>query len=177
MPTLSRRGDPTVPAQPVVTWKRVIREGMAAGILGASAVAVCFLLVDAMAGAPFRTPALLGGVLFHGVADPFHPAVTAVVVLQYTLVHGAVFLVFGIIVAGLLAVAEREPRVLIALVMLFCCFEVAVVGAIAVLAEWLFAVVAWWTIIIANVLATLMMASYLLRAHGRLVREFLKADD
>ncbi len=177
MPALRTRGDPTVLAQPAVTWKRVMRQGVTVGMLGASAVAVWFLLVDAVAGAPFRTPALLGGVLFHGVTDPLHPVVTAVVVLQYTLVHGVVFLVFGLIVAGLLALADREPRLLIGLVMLFCCFEVFVVGAIAILAEWLFATVAWWTIITANVLATLMMAVYLFLAHRRLVREFLQAND
>lgn len=177
MPALSTRRDPTVLAQPAVTWKRVMREGVTVGLLGASAVAVWFLVVDAMAGEPFRTPALLGGVLFHGVPDPLHPAVTALVVLQYTLVHGVVFLVFGLMVAGLLALADREPRLLLALVMLFCCFEVLVVGAIAISAEWLFATVAWWTIITANVLATLIMAGYLFLAHRRLVRDFLTADD
>jgi membrane protein YdbS with pleckstrin-like domain len=80
-------------------------------------------------------------------------------------------------VAGLLALADREPRLLFALVMLFCCFEVFVVGAIAILAEWLFAAVTWWTIITANALATLMMAGYLFLAHRRLVRDFLTADD
>ena len=119
----------------------------------------------------------LGGVLFHGVTDPLHPAVTAVVVLQYTLVHGVVFLVFGLLVAGLLALADREPRLLFALVTLFCCFEVFVVGAIAISSEWLFATLAWWTIITANALATLMMAGYLFLAHRLLVREFLQADD
>lgn len=177
MPALSTRRDPTVLAQPAVTWKRVMREGVTVGLLGASAVAVWFLVVDAMAGEPFRTPALLGGVLFHGVPDPLHPAVTALAVLQYTLVHGVVFLVFGLMVAVLLALADREPRLLFALVMLFCCFEVFVVGAIAISAEWLFATLAWWTIITANVLATLIMAGYLFFAHRRLVREFLTADE
>lgn len=129
MLALSTRGDPTVLAQPAVTWKRVMREGVTVGMLGASAVAAWFLLLDAMAGKPFRTPALLRGVLFHGVTDPFHPAVTPAVVLQYTVVHGVVFLISGLIVAGLLALADREPRLLIGLVMLFCCFEVFVVGA------------------------------------------------
>jgi hypothetical protein len=63
MPALSTRGDPTVLAQPAVTWKRVMREGATVGMLGASAVAVWFLLVDAMAGEPFRTPALLARII------------------------------------------------------------------------------------------------------------------
>ncbi len=177
MPALRTRGDPTVLAQPAVTCKRVMREGVTVSMLGASVVAVWFLVVDAMAGVPFRTPALLGGVLFHGVTDPLHPAVTAEVILQYTLVHGVVFLVFGLMVAGLLALADREPRLLFALVILFCCFEVFVVGAIAILAERLFATAAWWTILAANALATLIMAGYLFLAHRRLVRDFLQADD
>ena len=37
MLVLSTRGDPTVLTQPAVTWKRVMREGVTAGMLGASA--------------------------------------------------------------------------------------------------------------------------------------------
>ena len=40
------------------------QEGMIAGILGAAAVAVWFLLLDALAGRPFWTPTVLGTALF-----------------------------------------------------------------------------------------------------------------
>ena len=40
------------------------REGTIAGIIGASSVALWFLMVDSIAGRPFFTPAILGASLF-----------------------------------------------------------------------------------------------------------------
>ena len=47
-----------------------IREGLVTGVLGAAAVALWYLVVDAAAGRPFHTPNALGGVLFRGDASP-----------------------------------------------------------------------------------------------------------
>jgi len=47
----------------------VLYEGILVGLAGAAAVAVWFLLLDLVAGAPLRTPALLGEVLFDGLRD------------------------------------------------------------------------------------------------------------
>ena len=40
--------------------KKIVAEGMGAGVLGAAAVATWFLLYDAAQGRPYFTPALLG---------------------------------------------------------------------------------------------------------------------
>ena len=154
-------------------WTRVAREGALAGLAGAAAVAVWFLFYDLAAGQPLRTPALLGAALFNGVRDPSVVVVTPAIVLQYTLVHGAAFLVFGWVAAGLLALADREPRLLFGFFMLFCCFEVFVFAMIAALGEWLFDAIAWWTILTGNLIAALAMLAFFFRGHRVAWREFL----
>lgn len=152
---------------------RVAREGLVAGGLGAAAVAVWFLLYDTAAGAPLRTPALLGAAVLEGLRDPAALTISLPLILKYTLVHGAVFVVFGWLAAGLLALADREPRLLFAFVMLFVCFEVFFLAMIAVLAHWLLEALFWWTILAANLLAALAMLGYLLREHRVAWRAFL----
>ncbi len=134
-------------------WTRIVREGLAAGLLGAAAVALWFLLYDTAAGLPLRTPALLGAALFHGAA----------------------FVAFGWIAAGMLALADREPRLLFAFIMLFCCFEVFTFVMISVLAYWLLETIAWWTILAGNLLASVIMLGCFLRGHRMAWREFLHA--
>ena len=157
-------------------WTRIVREGLAAGLLGAVAVALWFLLYDTAAGMPLRTPALLGAALFHGLRDASTLVVTWPLVLEYTLVHGAAFISFGWMAAGLLAMADREPRLLFVFIMLFCCFEVFAFAMISVLAHWLLETISWWTILAGNLLAAALMLGYFLRGHRVAWREFLHAS-
>jgi hypothetical protein len=155
-------------------WTGVAREGLVGGLLGAATVAVWFLLHDLAAGVPLRTPALLSATLFHGLRDPGALVVTVPLVLEYTALHGLTFILFGWAAAGLLALADREPRVLFAIVMLFCCFEVFFIVLVAALAQWLFEVLAWWTILAGNLLASLVMLGYFLRGHRVAWRRFVE---
>ncbi|HYB43024.1 MAG TPA: hypothetical protein VEL75_14700 [Candidatus Methylomirabilis sp.] len=157
-------------------WTRIAREGLVAGLLGAAAVALWFLLYDLAAGVPFRTPALLDAALFHGLRDPSALVISGPRVLEYTAFHGLAFVFFGWIAAGLLALADREPRLLFAFIMLFCCFEVFTFAMIAALAQWLLETIAWWTILAGNLLAAGVMLGYFLRGHRVAVREFLHAQ-
>lgn len=156
-------------------WTRVVREGIVGGLLGAGAVALWFLAYDAAAGVPLRTPALLGAALFHGLREPGALLITTPLVLQYTVVHGAVFILFGLAAAGMLALADREPRLLFAFVMLLCCFEVFFAAMVAILAEWLLEAVPWWTILAGNLLAALVMMGFFFRGHRLTWHEFLHA--
>lgn len=152
--------------------KRIVTEGITAGALGATAVAAWFLLYDAAQGRPYFTPALLGAVLFHGLRDVSALSVSWPLVLGYSLFHLAAFALFGIAAAALLAVADRQPPVLFVFVMLVCCFEVFALGLVAVLAEWLFEALAWWSIAAANGLAVVAMLSFLGRRHRQAWQEF-----
>ena len=89
------------------------------------------------------------------------------------MLHVLAFAIFGWLAAGLLALADREPRLLFGFFMLFCCFEVFFFAMVAALAEWLFASLAWWTILAGNLLAALVMLAVFFREHRVAWREFL----
>ena len=157
--------------------KRLAAEGMIAGTVGATIVAAWFLMYDLAHGQPFRTAALLGAVLFQGLRDIGFLRVTTTLVLEYSLVHWAAFVLFGCMAAALLAAADQDPRLLAGLFMLFCCFEVAALALIAVLGEWLFEALPQWSIVIGNLLAAAAMLAVFFRRHGVAWREFLLADE
>lgn len=148
---------------------RVLVEGIAVGMVGAAVVALWFLILDAMAGTPFRTPALLGAALFDGARDPAAVAITPRLVLGYTAVHLALFATFGVAIAGLFAMAEVQPKVLFAIFMLLCCLVVVSVAAAALLAQWLFEVAAPWTVLTGAFLAAVAMAAVLAWRHRPLL--------
>jgi hypothetical protein len=157
-------------------WTHPFREGTIAGLLGASAVALWFLIHDLAVGAPFRTPALLGAVLFEGLRDPSALVITAPLVLKYTLLHGFVFIAFGWLVASLLVLVDHEPQLIVAVFMLFVCFEVFAIALIAILASWLFETLTWWAIVAANLLAAAVMLGYFFRQH-RIAWQQLRSTD
>lgn len=157
--------------------KRVVREGIAAGAIGAGVVALWFLLRDAARGTPFYTPALLGAALFDGLRDASAAQITWRLVLGYSLIHCVAFALFGVAAAALLAAADRQPALWAGLFLLFCCFEVFALALIAIAAEWLFEALAWWSIAAGNVLATGAMLGCLLSRHRVAWRQFLAASE
>lgn len=155
--------------------KRLAVEGTIAGTVGAAVVSGWFLVYDTAHGEPLRTPALLGAAFFQGLRDPDSLRVTSGLVLGYSVLHWAAFVAFGWIAAGLLAAADREPRLYAALLMLFCCLEVLAIATIAVLRERLFEALPQWTIVAGNLLAASAMIVTLLRAHLPAWHRFLAA--
>jgi len=145
--------------------EKVLYEGILVGLAGAAAVALWFLVLDLITGTPFRTPALLGAVLFEGLRDPAALTITARLVLEYTAVHGLAFIAFGLAVAGLFAIAERDRHLLFGVFTLFCCFEVAVYAALMVLDSWLLDTLQPWAILGGNLVAALVMLGILFRDH------------
>jgi hypothetical protein len=145
--------------------QKVLYEGILVGLAGAAAVAAWFFVLDLVAGTPFRTPALLGAVLFDGLRDPVALTITPAIVLKYTAVHGLAFLIFGWAIAGLFALAERDRHLLLGVFMLFCCFEVAVLAAMMILGAWLLDTLQPWAILGGNLVAALVMLGLLFRDH------------
>jgi hypothetical protein len=145
--------------------QKVLYEGILVGLAGAAAVAAWFFVLDLLAATPFRTPALLGAVLFDGLRDPAALTITPAIVLKYTAVHGLAFLIFGWAIAGLFALAERDRHLLLGVFMLFCCFEVAVLAAMMILGAWLLDTLQPWAILGGNLVAALVMLGLLFRDH------------
>src|SRR5690606_35511690 len=85
-------------AAPGATWAetlaghRIIREGLIAGLIGASAVALWFFVIDAAAGQLLFTPAALGSALFYGAIQVAEVRMYAITILGYTFLHAAAFL-------------------------------------------------------------------------------------
>jgi hypothetical protein len=135
------------------------------------------LVSDLAAGTPFRTPALLGAALLHGLRDTADVTITPGLILEYTTVHCAVFALFGWAAAGLFALADRDRHVLFAVFMLFVCFKVGALVAAIVLASWLFHTLEPWSILGANLVAAVIMLGLLFRHHRRSPSEVLTSAE
>src|SRR5581483_11816520 len=101
---------------------------------------------------PLETPTALwlglvgGGVPAGGVAPALGP------VLGYTVLHVLAFVAFGIVAAALFDGAEREPAMLLAVLIFFAAFEVFFLALVTFLARPVLGIVAWWAILIGNFL-------------------------
>jgi hypothetical protein len=156
-------------------WVAVFREGVTAGLLGATVVALWFLTYDTFTfGKPLRTPALLGAAVFEGLRDPAGVQIRLDLILGYTALHLAIFAAFGVLVAALVVAAEREPRVLLGLFILFWCFEVFFLGFISAVDEALVGALHWWNIAVANLLAAASMLVYFFLGHRSLGASLLE---
>jgi hypothetical protein len=150
---------------------RVYQDGIIAGILGALAVALWFLIFDSARGRPFYTPSILGTALFGRGASLAPLEATPVsldMVLMFTWVHGLVFAALGGIAAWLLAVAERSPHVGFGIILLFVVFEACFTMAAYLLAAPILHALTWPAVVVANLLAAAVMAGYLWWRHPAL---------
>jgi hypothetical protein len=153
-----------------------LREGVTVGLIGAAIVMLWFFIVDLAAGAPLRTPALLGAALFDGVrAEAVTP--TARLVVGYTAVHVAGFVALGLGVAGLFALAEREKRVLALVFILSCCLAVVFLAMVYALSQWLGQAVTPAIVLTGHILGAAAMVGALAYFHGRLMRRMPEALD
>jgi hypothetical protein len=151
---------------------RTLREGIFTGLIGAGAVAVWFLVIDAIAGRLFFTPAALGSALFLGARGVAEVEVSLGVVVGYTLVHIAAFIAVGCLAALVAARAEQETEViLLGAILLFVTFEAFFVGMLAIMSNWLVDTLSIWGIAIANVIAALSMGAYLYVQHPALLQD------
>ena len=151
----------------------VWREGVIAGCIGAVVVAVWLLIFDLARGKPLLTPALLGAVVFSGARDPLGLTISAGPILGYTVLHGLAFIAFGVVAASLVAASEREPTLLVGVVILFASFEVFVLAAAGALGRSVFGALVSWSVLIGNVLAALAMLGYFFFRHRALSRRLV----
>lgn len=154
--------------------KRALREGFIAGAIGAGGVAVWFLIIDAIGGRPFFTPAMLGSAVFWGVHDPAAVQISFPTVIGYTMVHVIAFWVVGTIAAMLASLVDKVPSTLFLIVVFFVFFEVGFYILVATLAQPLLGALAWTNVAIGNLLSAAGMGYYLLTVHPH-IREALAA--
>jgi hypothetical protein len=150
---------------------QTVREGVITGVIGATAVALWFFVVDLVSGQPLHTPATLGEAV-SAVFGPTEGESSLRHVLLYTLFHYAIFAIVGTLAAWVMRGSHREPTVLIALFILFVAFEVGFYGLTYVLSlSPNFGNLAWYQVGAANLVAAGLMGGYLLKKHPHAARD------
>lgn len=155
--------------------RRMVKEGMFAGLLGGAGVAAWFFVVDLIAGQPLATPAALGEATFSvlGKGIDWSPVQY---VIGYTVLHLGVFLLIGLIVSSIVEASKRTPGVLAGLLILFAVFEVGFYFFTLFLAQpESVGRIAWYQIGAANLVAAGLMGWYLWREHPELTARFSRA--
>jgi uncharacterized membrane protein YphA (DoxX/SURF4 family) len=156
----------------------VLHEGIVAGLIGATCIAVWFFIVDLVARHPLFTPATLGRALFRVFGPEPAGESTALYVVAYTIFHYVAFIVVGLIAAAVVRVARREPSILIGFAILFIAFEVGFYAMVALLQHaTLLGSLAWYQVMVGNLIAAVAMGAYILRLHPTLPDQFVHALD
>src|SRR6266496_702867 len=106
-----------------------IREGFIAGLLGATTIAIWFLIVDVISGHPLYTPDLLGrGLISILGKPPAMPDTMMTHIFAYTLFHYAAFALVGVIVAIIVHQSAKTPAILAGFLVLFVIIEIGAYG-------------------------------------------------
>jgi len=151
----------------------IVREGVIAGVLGATAVAVWFFGVDLIGGRPLFTPNVLG----EGLLSVFgrSPEPRVVNIIAYTIFHYAAFTLVGMLAVVLVHQGERMPSVLAGSMILFVAIELGFYGLVALLQETVLGNLAWYQILAGNLLAAVLMGTYLWRTHPAMREGLVRA--
>ena len=144
---------------------QMIREGITAGIIGALAIAIWFVVLDLVQGDLLGTPIMLGTSLLSVFLGAGEIPSRAAAFLLYTVYHFSAFMVVGLIFAWVVNASERTPSALIGFGGLFIIFEVGWLGWTAVLAQGQYGSLSWLQVFLANLIAAACMGFYLFRQH------------
>ena len=84
-------------------------------------------------------------------------------------------MLFGVVGAFLIAGAEKQPLLILGLVILFTAFEIFFFGLVIIAASHALDQLAGWTILLGNVLAAIAMLAYYVKGHRGLARRLSTA--
>lgn len=148
--------------------RRTIREGLVVGVIAYAAVAAFYAVFDVLAarGSLF-TVDLLGKAVFRGLRDPsvlqlpIQPDLT--VIALYNGFHLVLSLSIGLVVTGLVELAEREPSYARAVSFTIVSGFVVTIAAVGLVSAPIRPVLPWWSIVLANTLAVFFAALYVVR--------------
>jgi hypothetical protein len=131
--------------------------GMAAGVAGATVLALWFLLVDLAASSPFRTPAMIGAALFGMEGLEGSPGLIAL----FTVFHFSSFLVVGGVTAWGMSHLESAPNVPLGMVVGLALFLGIFYGSAAVTGLDVVSQLGWVEVLVGNVLAGVTLVAVL----------------
>lgn len=152
----------------MATGNGVVREGISAGLIGATAIAVWFGVIDMIQGNMLATPIMLGTSLMSLFLGGDPPS-RAGAFIGYTIFHVALFCVVGIVLAWVVNASERVPSAFIGFAGLFVAFEVGWIGWTTVLSQG-FGQLTWLQVFVANLIGAGAMGWYIWRQHPNLAK-------
>jgi hypothetical protein len=160
------------------TPRPILTDGVLAGVIGATTIALWFLLVDTIDGRPFFTPMTLGAGLIGATRANGVGSGALDLVLAYSVFHYAAFILVGLTAALIVSLADREPSVLLGFVLLFAIAEVGMYALVAILdVASPLGTHAWLTLMMGNLLAVLAMGTFFWRRRSGLGAKFRRALD
>jgi hypothetical protein len=168
---------PKIPTQEL--WRnrfeeptKIIREGFVSGTLAGAVVALWYLACDIASGRPFHTPALLGAIFFNGLRGHDIGSATLGPVLNFTLLHFAAFIVFGLASAIIIAAAERETLLVLGALVVYACYEICFLTFVAFLDASALGAIGWWKIAVANAITLATVFGYFQSRHPQILSRF-----
>src|SRR6266850_7004926 len=135
----------------------LLSEATDAGFLGASAVALWFLVLDTVRGHPLLTPSVLGQLFLMGNEHPDTRTADFAAVIMYTPVHFILFLLFAALLAWLVRLSCEHSVVRFAILVLFVAFELCFYVVVNVVSSEVGALFPLWAVAGANLLAAIVM--------------------
>ena len=149
--------------------RRVLEEGLVAGVIGHLVVAIVFAISNIAMGRPMlHTPALLGASLFYGLTDPSVLEIRAAYVFAYNGTHLLLFMVFGMIGAWLTMIADRGWQLWYLATFFFLFIAFHIFGMVQLLTLPVQSALSGTALWAAGLLATSAMAAYFIAMHPRL---------
>src|SRR2546427_763572 len=134
-----------------------LREGARLGVIVAATIWVWLAVVDAVAGQPFRTFLVLGGIPL------------------FTVLHFVLNVAYGVVVVWAIHGAAREPRLLLAVAFGFLIVEFAFAMLTVGLSQIGLGQLAWVRIVGGNLVGSVVAFTILSRTHS-LAKELRKAQ-
>lgn len=126
-----------------------VANGGVAGLVGATVLALWFLLVDGLSGQPFHTPAFLFRVLFGGEDLQLVGAQVGL----YSILHFGVFIAVGIVVAWITDRLPVPPGILAGAILGFLLFDIIFYGGVWLTGVDVVGYLGWSEVLVGNVLA------------------------
>jgi len=152
-----------------------LREGVITGFIGATAIAIWFLIVDTIAHHAFYTPIFLGKGVVSILGKNIVGDTAFTHVVGYTIFHYAAFFIVGIVLTVIVHQAERTPGILAGLLVAFVIMTMGFYMIAAAFAQSALGQISWAQIFIANLIASALMLWYLWRGHPRLDQQLRQA--
>ena len=138
----------------------VFSRGMLAGVVGGTALALWFLIIDGSQGQPLRTPAFLANALLGSegiVMGGFGP------IALYTVIHFGLFIAVALLVSWLLTLVETTSPVLLGLVLGFALFDMVFYGSVIVTGVNVVEALGWPEVLAGNLVAGVCLMTVLHR--------------